>query len=97
MAGCTRCGNHQWIQHMSFLDDLPDLGLPRVQQRQRPETPCVNWTRPRCPMCRSADCPVVDSHAVPVRWHECRNPECPGRTEKGPFRFKSFETNWEGT
>ncbi len=81
---------------MGFLDDLPDLGLPRPQRRQRarPEVACVTWVRPRCPACGSADCPVVDSHSVPVRWHECRNPDCPGRTESGNFRFKSIEQNY---
>ncbi len=80
-----------------FLDDLPDLDLPRPPRRtprSAPEIDCVSWRRPRCPRCDSADCPVVDSHSAPVRWHECRNPDCPGRTAGGGFRFKSIESNY---
>lgn len=75
---------------MGFLDDLPDLGFRRQPPRRpkpkpAPEIDCVTWTRPLCPQCDSADCPVIDSHAKPVRWHLCK--AC-------GHRFKSFETNY---
>jgi hypothetical protein len=86
---------------MGFLDDLPGLGFgsdepPRPREKPRPaaEIDVVSWTRPRCPRCGSADCPVVDSHTIPVRWHECNNPACPARRDGKAFRFKSVETNF---
>jgi len=85
---------------MGFLDDLPDLGFggpPRRPGKPRPapETDCVSWLSVHCPKCGSGDCPVVDSRQIPVRWHECRNPDCPGRSETGGYRFKSLEQNYQ--
>jgi hypothetical protein len=90
-----------------FLDDLPDLGFqtpgePRRSGRLGPKKPslaaevdCVSWTSVHCPKCGSADCPIVDSRQIPVRWHECRNPDCPARTDAGGYRFKSIERNYQ--
>ena len=72
-----------------FLDDLPDLGLPPPQRPGKPVTKpdrdVVTWTKVYCPRCGSADCPVIDSHAKPVRWHQCK--AC-------SHKFKSVEINY---
>lgn len=72
---------------MAFLDDLPDLGLPQPQRRERPQRDpdCVLWTRIRCPKCGSDECPVYDSSHVPIRYHKCKS--C-GKN------FKSVEQNY---
>lgn len=83
---------------MSFLDDLPDLGFKGPPRRPRgrpaPDIDCVEWLSVHCPQCGSPDCPVIDSRQKPVRWHECRNADCPGRTAAGGYRFKSIEKNY---
>lgn len=79
-----------------FLDDLPDLGFDTPGEPRRPgrlgpkrapvppEVTCVEWVSVHCPQCGSGNCPIVDSHSVPIRWHLC---SC-------GHKFKSFETNY---
>jgi phage FluMu protein Com len=75
---------------VDFLDGLPDLGLPKGRPagkgRQAPEGDCVPWRSVRCPRCKSVDCPVIDSHSIPVRRHRCKSCR---------YEFKSFETNYQ--
>jgi DNA-directed RNA polymerase subunit RPC12/RpoP len=77
---------------MGFLDNLPDLGLPKGRPpsggRPKPEIDCVEWRSVHCPKCGSADCPVIDSHTVPVRRHRCKM--C-------GHEFRSIEKNYRPT
>ena len=67
---------------MDFLDDIPDLELPSVRpQHTRPSEPSiptdtdglpmVPYYKPKCPICKSSECPVYDSNHKPIRYHKC--------------------------
>ena len=72
-----------------LFDDMPAFPAPRPRRPAgaRAEPGCVHWQSVHCPRCGSSDCPVVDSHAKPLRWHVCHRCQ---------HRFKSFETNYSG-
>jgi len=71
-----------------FLDDLPDLDLPRRKKRNPADdkSQVVEYIRLRCPECNSTNCPVYSSRDLPVRYHKCG--KC-GHT------FKSIELNYQ--
>lgn len=73
-----------------FLNDIPDLDLPKGGHKKRrrpkpspePANVVVYYTRVKCPQCNGLRCPVYNSNHLPVRYHRCL--DC-------GFRFKSVE------
>lgn len=72
-----------------FLDDLPELDMPRRQRKKKslqPKDQVVRYKKLRCPKCGSTNVPVYSSRDIPIRHHKCAN--C-GHT------FKSIEENYQ--